>query len=201
MLVDALHNRLAYGRRVRVLGQAVASLLPPESTVLDVGCGDGLLAAGILHRRPGIRIRGLDVLKRRASHIQVDIFDGLTVPYEDDSFDFVYLIDVVHHAQEPVRLLSEAARVSRVAVLVKDHLLEGFLAGTTLRLMDWVGNARHGVALPYNYWSRSAWISIIEQLGLEASVWREDLGIYPWPATLIFDRSLHFLARLEKHTG
>jgi hypothetical protein len=38
--------------------------------------------------------------------------------------------------------------------LIKDHTLNGFLAGLTLRFMDWVGNACYGIALPYHYWSQ-----------------------------------------------
>jgi hypothetical protein len=78
----------------------------------------------------------------------MSIFKGLAIRYEVGYLDIVYLIDVVQRAQEPGRLIAEAARVSRVAVVVKDHLLDGFLAGTTLRLMDRVGHARHVVALP-----------------------------------------------------
>jgi hypothetical protein len=63
--------------------------------------------------------------------------------------------------------------------------------------MDWVGNARHGVALPYNYWPRSKWLDAFNDLDLRLNVWKEDLGLYPWPANLVFERSLHFVARLD----
>ena len=50
-------------------------------------------------------------------------------------------------------LLRETVRVARQVIVIKDHLLKGAFAYSTLRLMDWVGNARHDVALPYNYWT------------------------------------------------
>ncbi len=50
----------------------------------------------------------------------------------------------------PARLLAEAKRVSRGGIVIKDHFREGVLADATLRFMDWVGNAQHGVVLPYN---------------------------------------------------
>ena len=63
-----------------------------------------------------------------------------------------------HHARAPESLIAEAARVARKAVIVKDHLAESPLDRLTLRMMDWVGNAPHGVALPpYNYASRETW--------------------------------------------
>jgi hypothetical protein len=72
------------------------------------------------------------------------------------------------------------------------------LAGPTLRLMDRAGNARHGIALPCNYWRRSEWLRAIDSLGLRVAAWEERLAIYPRPARWHFDRSLHFVARLER---
>jgi hypothetical protein len=94
-------------------------------------------------------------------------------------------------------LLREAARVARRAVVIKDHTLDGLLAGPTLRFMDHVGNARHGVALPYNYWPRRRWVEAFRELALEVEVWREDLRLYPRPADWVFGRSLHFVAKLR----
>jgi hypothetical protein len=38
--------------------------------------------------------------------------------------------------------------------VLKDHIKERGLAGLTLRFMDRVGNAHHGVVSPYNYWTK-----------------------------------------------
>ena len=62
-------------------------------------------------------------------------------------------VDVLHHTEDPMALLGEAVRVARKTIVVKDHTLNGFLAGPTLHFLDRVGNARHDVALPYNYTS------------------------------------------------
>jgi 2-polyprenyl-3-methyl-5-hydroxy-6-metoxy-1,4-benzoquinol methylase len=43
-LLDRVHGNLVHGRRVRVLAEWLARLLPQNAKVLDVGCGDGLLA-------------------------------------------------------------------------------------------------------------------------------------------------------------
>lgn len=162
-----------------------------------MGCGDGTVAAEIRGRRPDLTIRGLEVAPRPESAIPVERFDGSRIPREDHGVDVVLLVDVLHHAEEPEALLAEALRVTRTAVVVKDHLREGFLAAATLRFMDWVGNAPHGVVLPYNYWSRDEWQGVFGRLGIHPVVWREELELYPWPLSLIFGRSLHFTARLE----
>ena len=98
--------------------------------------------------------------------IPVKSFDGQRIPYGNNSFDAVMFVDVLHHAEDPVGLLGEALRVSRNAVLIKDHTLEGFLAGPTLRFMDRIGNLRHGVSLRYDYWPRQRWVQAFESLEL-----------------------------------
>ena len=148
-------------------------------------------------KRPDIDITGIDVLVRQSTRIPVEPFDGTRIPYADRSVDVVMFLDVLHHAGDPAALLREAARTATQAVLIKDHTLDGMFAGPTLRFMDWVGNARHGVTLPYNYWNRQTWLEAFKEVGLAIGVWRSDLGIYPWPATWLFDRSLHFVARLD----
>jgi hypothetical protein len=80
--------------------------------------------------------------------------------------------------------------------VLKDHTKDGLLAGPTLRFMDWVGNRHHGVVLPYNYWTQTQWERAMTDLGLAASTWNANVGLYPWPATHLFDRALHFVAKL-----
>jgi SAM-dependent methyltransferase len=163
-----------------------------------VGCGDGLIAKLIQEQRPDVRIDGIDILVRPQTHIPVTAFDGQAIPHGDGQFDAVMFVDVLHHTNDPMILLREAARVARQAVLIKDHCLDGWLAGPTLQLMDWVGNARHGVVLPYHYWPARRWQEAFATLGLKAVAREQTLGLYPPPASWIFERSLHFVARLEK---
>ena len=198
--VGALHERLVFNRRVRVLAGHLAALLPKESRVLDVGCGDGSIDELIAQESPGVSIEGIDVLVRPAAKIPVRAFDGIRIPYPDASFDAVLFVDVLHHTDDPLLLLQEAIRVGKI-VVVKDHFRNGFLAGSTLRFMDWVGNAHHGVALPYNYWSESEWDDAFSAVGLKRTETRRSLGLYSAPASWLFERGLHFIARLERDAG
>jgi len=196
-LVKGAHKRLVFGRRTKVLRGQFAEMIPPGSRVLDVGCGDGSIDELIATARPDVSIEGIDVLVRRGAKIPVILYDGRVFPHPDKSFDAVIFIDVLHHTPDPLALLREAVRVARHCIIIKDHNRDGFAAGPLLRLMDWVGNAPHGVALPYNYWSQREWRAAFDALDLTLSRYLADLGLYPAPARWIFERSLHFVARLD----
>jgi SAM-dependent methyltransferase len=196
-LIEYVHGGHVHHRRVRVLSEHLAALMPPDARLLDVGCGDGLLASLIEQKRPDVELRGIDVLIREQTHIPVERFDGQTIPYTKASFDVVMFVDVLHHTEDPMVLLREARRVARRAIVIKDHCCNGFLAGPTLHFMDWVGNARHGVVLTYNYWPQQRWFEACKTLGLQIDAWVTELGLYPWPVHWIFERSLHFVARLS----
>jgi SAM-dependent methyltransferase len=197
-LIDKIHGEHVFQRRVRVLSELFLKLLPENAGILDVGCGDGSIDSVIKSRRPDISIRGADTLLRSHTQIPVDLLDGKKLPFANESFDVVLLVDVLHHSEDPMELLTEVARVTRGTVLLKDHLCEGSWDRHVLEFMDWVGNARHGVPLLSNYWSRQQWEEALSKLALVPIQWHEKLALYPWPATWIFDRSLHFVAELKK---
>jgi SAM-dependent methyltransferase len=196
-LIEYFHTAYVHNRRATLLSDHLADLLPQNARVLDVGSGDGLLSYLIMQKRPDVRIKGVDTLGRSQTHIPVECFDGKVIPYGNEIFDIVMLVDVLHHTIDPMILLREAVRVAQKAVVIKDHRCDGLFDNLTLRLMDQVGNARHGVALPYNYWSKQKWFDAIHSLGLKIAIWKKDLWLYPRPAHWIFDRSLHFIARLD----
>lgn len=195
-LNEWLHEWYGFDRRVRALSRQIETLLPHDTSVLDVGCGDGTIDRLIQEKRPDLEFRGIDILVRSDTKIPVTEFDGVVIPHPDDSFDCVIFVDVLHHSDNANQLLCEARRVARRFVIIKDHILSGYLAGPTLRFMDDVGNKRHGVRLPYNYWKEDEWRSAFVESNLSVEVWNQGLGIYPWPATLLFDRDLHFLTQL-----
>ncbi len=100
--------------------------------VLDVGSGDGTLAALIAPRAKSVTCldRSMAVLEaakaRLREHANVRYASGdlLELPFADRSFDHVMLFNVLTYARDPQRALSEAARVLRK---------KGRLAVVTLR--------------------------------------------------------------------
>src|SRR6266699_4877837 len=143
-LIGRLHGQYVHSRRVCVLRDCLLELIPSHASVLDVGCGDGLLARLMMDQRDDVQISGIDVLVRNDTKVSVKQFDGSRIPFENKSFDAVMFVDVLHHTPDPAVLLREAARVARKAIVIKDHRLNGLLAKPTLRLMDWVSNANKG---------------------------------------------------------
>jgi SAM-dependent methyltransferase len=196
-LIESIHGGYIHKRRISILSDWCSKLIPSNSRVLDVGCGDGQLARLITCKRPDISIQGIDVHLRNGAAIPVEVFDGKSIPYGRDSFDVVMFVDVLHHTREPISLLREAIRTAHKTILIKDHLVKGPFAYPTLRFMDWVGNVRHGVALPYNYWTPAKWHRVFTKLGFNIISWDANLNLYPLPADLIFGRGLHFITKLE----
>jgi SAM-dependent methyltransferase len=195
-LLDRLHGNLVHSRRVTVLSERLAPLFPQGGRVLDVGCGDGLLAKLIGDCRPDLTLEGIDVLVREGTHVPVRAFDGRHIDAADRAYDAVMFVDVLHHTTDPEVLVREAARVAAQCVVIKDHTKDGLGAGPTLAFMDWVGNARHGVALPYNYLRRRQWDDLFARSNLTVDQWIDRLGLYPAWARWAFERKLHFIARL-----
>ncbi len=179
-----------------MLAGHASRLIDAPGTVLDVGCGDGTIAALLQARRPDLQVTGVDTLIRPHCAIPVTVFDGSRLPFEDKSVRTVLLFDVLHHASDPDRLLAECARVAD-AIVLKDHLADGWGSAALLRFMDRVGNERHGVASPGRYRTRAEWKAAFASIRLAPSDWTGRVGLYPWPTSLIFDSSLQFVCRLR----
>ena len=192
------HPRDAGRGTSRAAALDLAGRSPAEGArILDVGAGSGEIAASVLDRRPDLTIEGIDVLIRPQTLIPVRKFDGRAIDEPDASWDYGMLIDVLHHCDRPEELLAEVLRVARKGVVIKDHVSDSGLDRITLCFMDWIGNRGHNVVLPYNYLSSRRWREIFGRLGLESTVDLRRLAIYPFPASSLFDRNLHFLDVLE----
>ncbi|HTU95948.1 MAG TPA: class I SAM-dependent methyltransferase [Solirubrobacteraceae bacterium] len=85
--------------------------------VLDLGCGPGDSVDLFRARDPEVQWVGLDiagsreVLSRTRTDARFEQFDGVTIPFADDSFDLVYCKQVLEHVHRPAALIAEVARV------------------------------------------------------------------------------------------
>lgn len=198
-LVKVVHSSLVMNGRVKAIASHLWNLLPATENLqgLDVGCGSGEIAYLVGENRPNVHLEGIDVLVRPETTIPVQQFDGQTIPFGDRAFDFVMLVDVLHHANKPEKLLAECARVAKSFILIKDHYNNSWLDEIRLRFMDWFGNSAYGVALPYNYLSSLQWEELWRSHSLVPEKTIKNLNLYPPPAKFIFDSNLHFISRLK----
>jgi len=196
--VGKTHGRLVFDRRAHVLASALSQWLPSCQRLLDVGCGNGMIAHLIQQQRETLTVEGVEFMARPECLVSCRDFDGLQVPLPDGSVDVAMFVDVLHHAADARRLLADTVRVTRRYVLIKDHLCENSWDHLTLKFMDWVGNRPHGVVLPYSYRSRAQWDQMFTACSLKVVQWTEDIPLYPRPFHWIFGRHLHFVALLEK---
>ena len=103
--------------------QLISSWIPERSRVLDLGCGDGVLLAGLEATHAtlgyGIEIDDASVLasvKNGVNVIQGDIESGLS-SFGDGSFDFVILSQTLQAMRDAERVMREMLRVGREGIV------------------------------------------------------------------------------------
>jgi SAM-dependent methyltransferase len=197
-LVKYVHGLLIADRRVGVLASMLAANIPEGASVLDVGCGNGVLGDLIRRTAHVASIEGLEVLPHDKCRIPCRIFDGRVFPVADASVDVCLLVDVLHHTDDISAMLAEAKRVTRKYILLKDHLCENRFQFEILKFMDWVGNRPQGVRLPNNYQSQKQWNDLFALSLLKVVDQTERVPLYTIALSWIFGRKLHFIALLEK---
>jgi len=109
--------------RTRVDYELIESLIEPNSTVLDVGCGDGDLLARLTADR-NIKGKGIELqqelvlagVNRGLSVIQHDVERGLA-SYAEGSFDYVILSQTVQTVKNPEKVFTELLRVGKKVIV------------------------------------------------------------------------------------
>lgn len=180
------------------LAATLAPLLPHQGRILDIGCRDGQLAARVKARRPDVDIRGIDTACPNTGVAPCTEFDGSRIPEPTAAFDAALLVDVLHHAADPLALLRETGRVAPRCVIIKDHVVtRGSLDRFLLLLIDLVGNLPAGVRVRGTYWTRAEWQNLLTHADLTLSSWQWIQRPYPGVPRWIFGRSLHCLITAE----
>ena len=103
--------------------ELISSWIPERSRVLDLGCGDGVLLAGLAATREargyGIEIDAVNVLasvKNGVNVIQDNLESGLNA-FEDGAFDFVILSQTLQAMHNVEGVLREMLRVGREGIV------------------------------------------------------------------------------------
>ncbi len=161
------------------------------TSVLDVGCGEGIGTVRMAGVLPAARVVGLDVAdpgllveweKRAHQNVEFVAGSAYDLPFEDDSFDLVSAIEVFEHLERPERALAEMARVSRRGILLSvpwEPVWRGMnmAAGRYLRER---GNTPGHI----NHWSRRGFVALAGTAGEVVAVRRP----FPWTMVAVHVR-------------
>jgi 2-polyprenyl-3-methyl-5-hydroxy-6-metoxy-1,4-benzoquinol methylase len=159
----------------------------PES-VLDVGCGEGVLTTAWAERLGAGRIVGIDLddpklraewEKRSRENLEFRAEEATRLSFEDDEFDLAAAIEVLEHVPNPEATVAEMARVARRHLLVsvpREPLWRGLNMARGAYLRD-LGNTPGHV----NHWSKRAFVSLLSRYGAV----EEARSPFPWTMVLV----------------
>ncbi len=116
-------SKFDQAHRTRVDYELIESFIEPNTTVLDVGCGDGELLTNLI-RDKNIKGEGieldqelvLDCVCHGLPVIQQDIEQGLGY-YGDKSFDYIILSQTVQTVKNPEKVFAELLRVGKKVIV------------------------------------------------------------------------------------
>jgi 2-polyprenyl-3-methyl-5-hydroxy-6-metoxy-1,4-benzoquinol methylase len=157
-------------------------------SILDVGCGEGVLVCEWADRVGDGRVVGIDLDdpqlhaewdKRRRPNLEYRVQKAEDLPFEADEFDFASAIEVLEHVPEPDHTLAEMARVAERHLLVsvpREPLWRGLNMARGSYLGDWGNTPGH-----VNHWSKRSFVSFLSTVG-EPVVVRSP---FPWTMVLV----------------
>ena len=159
----------------------------PES-LLDVGCGEGVLTVEWAERLGDSRVVGIDLddpklrsewEKRSRPNLEFLAGEATRLPFEHDEFDMACAIEVLEHVPEPEATLAEMARVARRHLLVsvpREPLWRGLNMARGAYLRE-LGNTPGHV----NHWSKRGFTSLLSRHGTV----EEARSPFPWTMLLV----------------
>lgn len=160
-----------HSRGVRRDTQHTVGLVAPHvgsgAAVLDVGCGEGYVAAELA--RSGAAVSMVDIVDiRRVGGGEFRRFDGDHLPFPDRAFDLVMLNFVLHHVPDDRKtdLLREAARVSRDKIFILEDTPRNLIDRLLNRHHGETFRARIGSKAPFGFLTRREWEWLFRGLGL-----------------------------------
>ncbi len=143
----------------------------PES-VLDVGCGEGVLTHQWAERLEEGRIVGIDLddpklraewERRSRGNLEFRVEEATSLSFADDEFEMASAIEVLEHVPEPEATVAEMARVAKRWLLVsvpREPLWRGL---NVARGAYWrsAGNTPGHV----NHWSKQSFTELLGRYG------------------------------------
>jgi len=159
----------------------------PDS-VLDVGCGEGVLTHQWATQLGEKRIVGIDLddeklqaewATRQRPNLEYRTLAAEHMPFADNEFDLACAIEVLEHVPDPEHTIAEMARVARRHLLVsvpREPLWRMLNMARGAYLAD-LGNTPGHV----NHWSKRSFVRLLAQHGEVV----EQRSPFPWTMLLV----------------
>jgi 2-polyprenyl-3-methyl-5-hydroxy-6-metoxy-1,4-benzoquinol methylase len=157
-------------------------------SILDVGCGEGVLTEQWADKLGDGRIVGIDLDdpklkaewdKRRRANLEYRVEDATHLSFGDREFDMATAIEVLEHVPDPERTVAEMARVAKHWLLVsvpREPLWRGLNMARGAYLKDFGNTPGH-----INHWSKRSFVSMLSHHGTVAEV----RSPFPWTMALV----------------
>ena len=113
----------------------IPALVSPDALVVDLGCGRGDSVDAFRAAEPSVRWIGVEVGDSEyetRTDVELRVFDGVALPFEDASVDVVFSKQVLEHVERPHELVPDVARVLKPG---------GVFAGSTSHLEPYHGRS------------------------------------------------------------
>jgi len=157
-------------------------------SILDVGCGEGVLTAEWAERLGDGRIVGIDLddpklraewERRSRPNLEFRVEEATSLSFADGEFDMACAIEVLEHVPEPEATLAEMARVASRHLLVSVPREPLWRALNMARGAYWrdLGNTPGHV----NHWSKPSFLDFVNRHGRIAAV----RSPFPWTMLLV----------------
>ena len=159
----------------------------PQS-VLDVGCGEGVLTHQWAQALGDRRIVGIDLedphlqaewATRQRPNLEYRVTKAERMPFEDGEFDLASAIEVLEHVPDPEHTVAEMARVASRWLLVsvpREPLWRGLNLARGAYVRDLGNTPGH-----LNHWSRRAFVALLSRHGEVV----EARSPFPWTMLLV----------------
>jgi 2-polyprenyl-3-methyl-5-hydroxy-6-metoxy-1,4-benzoquinol methylase len=157
-------------------------------SILDVGCGEGVLTAEWAERLGDGRIVGIDLddpklraewERRPRPNLEFRVEEATSLSFAAGEFDMACAIEVLEHVPEPEATLAEMARVASRHLLVsvpREPLWRGLNVARGAYVRD-LGNTPGHV----NHWSKRAFVALLSRYGTV----QEARSPFPWTMVLV----------------
>jgi 2-polyprenyl-3-methyl-5-hydroxy-6-metoxy-1,4-benzoquinol methylase len=158
------------------------------TTLLDVGCGEGVLTHQWAQSPGMTRIVGLDLddpqlheawKGRQHPCLQYVVMKAENLPFAENEFEVATAIEVLEHVPDPEHTVSEMARCASTWLLVsvpREPLWRGLNMARGAYLKD-LGNTPGHV----NHWSKRAFAQLLGRYGTVV----EARSPFPWTMLLV----------------